>query len=230
MALGKILVIDAEPESRKALKEELCVAGYSVDEALNCEDGVRRIIEVHPDLIILDCPTPDVGGKAACSALVRICAAPIVMLSSGNSETEKVEVLNAGADDYMTKPYSVEELLARIHAILRRLARGTMPSPRHLALGELKIDFDAREVRMGENAIHLTPKEFDLLAYLAAHAGQPVPHKKLLHAVWGAKYTDQLSYLRVFVNQIRRKIEPDAAKPRYLVTEPWFGYRFVMPD
>jgi two-component system, OmpR family, KDP operon response regulator KdpE len=230
MTLGKILLIDNEPKSRHSLASSLSAAGYDVEEASGEGEGLRRIRAGPPDLIVLDSTSPDVDGKAVCHAIREMCSAPIVILSFKSGEREKVEALNSGADDFLAKPYSMDELIARVRAILRRSANRVQAGPRQVALGDLYIDFETRRVRVKECQIHLTPKEFDLLGYLVAHAGQPIPHRKLLHAVWGPNCENQLSYLRVFVNQIRRKIEPDASNPKYLVTEPWFGYRFVLPD
>ncbi len=230
MTFGKILVIDNESKSRHALTSSLSAAGYGVEEASSESEGLRRLRVNPPDLIVLDSTAPDIDGKAVCGAIREICSAPIVILSFKSGEREKVEVLNSGADDFLAKPYSMDELLARMRAILRRSANCISASPRQVASGDLHIDFETRRVRVRESPVHLTPKEFDLLGYLVAHAGQPIPHRKLLHAVWGPHCENQLSYLRVFVNQIRRKIEPDASNPRYLVTEPWFGYRFVLPE
>ena len=151
---------------------------------------------------------------------------PIIVLTVRREEEEKVEALNAGADVYVTKPFGKQELLARIRAALRRSPASATSGPRTLSTGDLEIDFETRKIRSGKKAVRLTPKEFDLLRYLVSHAGKPVPHRELLQAVWGPDYGDQTDYLRVFITHLRKKIEPNPAKPQYILTEPWIGYRF----
>ena len=171
---------------------------------------------------------PGMGGLETCRSLRTGSDIPVIILSVRNTEKDKVAALDAGADDYVTKPFGIEELLARIRAALRRSAPEGGPTA--FASPELDIDFESRRVRVRDVDVRLTPKEFDLLRYLVAHAGKPVSHRELLQAVWGPDYGDEPEYLRVFINQVRKKIEANPAKPKYIVTEPWVGYRFVAPE
>ncbi len=230
MNTGKILVIDDEPQIRRVMRMTLSAAGYEVTDAKTSVEGLQQLRAELPDLVLLDMNLPDMSGLEACRAIRNGSSIPIVILSVRNGERDKIDALNAGADDYVTKPFSMEELLARIRAVLRRTPNSPEAGPRRVSLDGLEIDFDARRVKAGDKVIHLTPKEFDLLRHLVANAGRPVSHRRLLQAVWGPDYGSQVEYLRVFINQIRKKIEPDAANPKYLVTERWFGYRFVLPD
>jgi len=230
MSSAKILVIDDEPQIRRVMRMILSASGYEVIDAKTSEEGVQKMREELPDLVLLDMNLPDVSGLDTCRVIRGGSDIPVVVLSVRNSDRDKVDALNSGADDYVTKPFSMEELLARIRAVLRRHPGSPEAGPRFIKLERMEIDFDARRVKAGDRPIHLTPKEFDLLRYLVAHAGQPVSHRRLLQAVWGPDYGSQVEYLRVFVNQIRKKIEPNAAYPRYLLTERWFGYRFVPPE
>lgn len=230
MSTGKILVVDDEPQIRRVMRMTLSASGYEVIDAKTSEEGIQRIREELPDLVLLDMNLPDVSGLESCRVIRSSSDIPVVILSVRNSERDKVDALNSGADDYVTKPFSMDELLARIRAVLRRHPSSPEAGPRCIKFDHVEIDFDARRVKAGGKLIHLTPKEFDLLRYLVAHAGQPVSHRKLLQAVWGPDYGSQVEYLRVFINQIRKKIEPDAASPKYLLTERWFGYRFVLPE
>jgi two-component system KDP operon response regulator KdpE len=166
------------------------------------------------------------GGLETCRTIRETSDVPIVVLTVLREENEKVEALDAGADDYVTKPFGKKELLARIRAALRRSPLSVTGGPRTFASGELEIDFEARKIRSGKKLVRLTPKEFDLLRYLVSHAGRPVPHRELLQAVWGPDYGDQTDYLRVFITHLRKKIEPNPAKPQYILTEPWIGYQF----
>jgi two-component system KDP operon response regulator KdpE len=200
---------------------------YEVMEARNGEEALERFRQEIPDLVLLDMNMPGIGGLETCRSLRSSSEVPIVILSVRNSEKDKVAALDAGADDYVTKPFGMEELLARIRAAFRRAPVSPEGGPHTFASAELEIDFDTRRVKVGQKDVRLTPKEFDLLRYLVAHAGKPVPHRELLQAVWGPDYGDETEYLRVFINQLRKKIEPDPSKPRYVLTEPWVGYRFA---
>ena len=173
---------------------------------------------------------PGMGGMAACREMRAGSDVAIIMLTVRNSEQDKVNALDAGADDYITKPFGMPELLARIRAALRRLPVASGSAEEIVYLSGIEIDLSTRRVRKGEAEVRLTPKEFDLLHYLIANPNVVIPHVKLLQAVWGPDYGDQVEYLRVFVNQLRRKIEPDPSAPRYLLTEPWVGYRFDLPQ
>jgi two-component system KDP operon response regulator KdpE len=230
MNAGKILVVDDEPQIRRVMRTVLSRHGYEVVDARSGSEAMARLREELPDLILLDLNLPGIGGLEACRAIRAGSEVPIIILSVRNSEKDKVEALDAGADDYVSKPFSMEELLARIRATLRRIPSSPEYGPRHLELDDLRVDFDARKVQVRNAEVHLTPKEFDLLRYLVAHAGQPVPHRKLLQAVWGPDYGHEVEYLRVFINQLRKKLESDAASPRYILTEPWIGYRFALPE
>jgi two-component system KDP operon response regulator KdpE len=170
---------------------------------------------------------PGMGGLETCRAIRDGSDIPVIILSVRNTEKDKVAALDAGADDYVTKPFGIEELLARIRAAMRRSPSSPEGGPRTFASGDFEIDFETRHVRAQGRDVRLTPKEFDLLRYLVMHAGKPVPHRELLQAVWGPDYGDEPEYLRVFVNQVRKKIEANPSKPRYIVTEPWVGYKFV---
>jgi two-component system KDP operon response regulator KdpE len=181
------------------------------------------------DLILLDMNMPGQGGIATCRELRTGSDVAIIMLTVRDSEKDKVEALDAGADDYVTKPFSTPELMARIRAALRRMPLASETGPQSLRLGDIEIDFTTRRVRAGELELRLTPKEFDLLRYLTVHSNKAVPHRELLQAVWGPDYGEQVEYLRVFVNQLRKKIEPEPSKPKYLLTEPWVGYRLSFP-
>ena len=228
MSAGKILVVDDDPQIRRVMRATLSGQHYEVLEARNGEEALARFRETLPDLVLLDMNMPGMGGLETCRSLRVGSEAPIIILSVRNSEKDKVAALDAGADDYVTKPFGMEELLARIRAALRRAPAGPEGGPHAFAAGDLEIDFDARRVRVAAREVRLTPKEFELLRYLVAHAGKPVPHRELLQAVWGPDYGDETEYLRVFINQLRKKIEADPGKPRYVVTEPWVGYRFAL--
>jgi two-component system KDP operon response regulator KdpE len=222
----KILVVDDEPQIRRTLRAALTPQGYAVTDAASGEAALDLLPAAAPDLILLDLNMPGMGGLAACRRIRDRSDASIIVLTVRGGENDKVAVLDAGADDYVTKPFSTPELLARIRAALRRAPGNPLP---RLDLGDVLIDFATRRVRLGHKELRLTPKEYDLLHYLVANANQVVPHRKLLQAVWGPEYGDESEYLRVFVNQLRKKIEPDPAHPKYLLTEPWAGYCFRMP-
>jgi two-component system, OmpR family, KDP operon response regulator KdpE len=225
LSAGRILVIDDEPQIRRIMRTELTRAGYEVDDAKTGEEGLVKVREFRPDLVLLDINMPGMGGLAACRAIRSDANAAIIMLTVHNTESAKVEALDAGADDFVTKPFSTPELLARIRAALRRLPV-SHSSPNTLRVGQLTIDFAARTVAQGTASSHLTPKELDLLRYLTQHANEAVSHRELLQAVWGPDYGDQVDYLRVFIKSLRKKIEPNPESPRYITTEPWVGYRF----
>jgi two-component system, OmpR family, KDP operon response regulator KdpE len=196
-------------------------------EAKNGEEALEALRESQPDLILLDVNMPGVSGLETCREIREKSDVPIIMLTIRSGERDKVEALDAGADDYVVKPFGIEELLARIRAALRRAAAGDFLPP--VSSAELQIDFESRKVLVQGKPIRLTPKEFALLRQLAASPGKPIPHRALLQAVWGPDYGEEAEYLRVFVNQLRKKIEPDPHHPRYILTEPWIGYRFEPP-
>lgn len=232
MSQGRILVVDDEPQIRRVLRTTLSAQGYEVFDARTGEEALLAIRDQRFDLVLLDMNMPGMGGLAACQEIRGGSEAAIIMLTVRSSELDKVAALDAGADDYITKPFGMPELLARIRAALRRVPLTAGPSREGATLGldGVEIDLTGRRVRKGGVEVRLTPKEFDLLNYLIANPNVAVPHTKLLQAVWGPDYGDQVEYLRVFVNQLRKKIELDPAKPRYLLTEPWVGYRFHLPS
>jgi two-component system KDP operon response regulator KdpE len=225
VSAGRILIVDDEPQLRRIMRTTLSSAGYEVDDARNGEESLVKLREYRPDLVLLDINMPGMGGLAACRAIRADSAVAIIMLTVRNSEADKVHALDAGADDFVTKPFSTPELLARIRAALRR-APASQAAPGRFQSGSLDIDFAARTVANGESTSHLTPKELDLLRYLTQHANEAVPHRALLQAVWGPDYGDQVDYLRVFIKNLRKKIESNPEHPRYITTEPWVGYRF----
>jgi two-component system KDP operon response regulator KdpE len=226
MSAGKVLVVDDEPQIRRVMRVILTGENYEVVEARSGEAALERFREFLPDLVLLDLNMPGMSGLEACRMIRDTSDVPIIVLTVRHEEEEKVEALDAGADDYVTKPFGKKELLARIRAAFRRAPTSAATGPRTFTAGDLEIDFDARKIRSGKKAVRLTPKEFDLLRYLVAHAGKPVSHRELLQAVWGPDYGDQTDYLRVFITHLRKKIEPNPAKPVYILTEPWIGYRF----
>ena len=229
MSLGRVLVVDDEPQIRRVLRSTLASRGYEVQDAPSGEDALAALRQSRFDLVLLDVNMPGLGGLEACREIRAGSAAAIIMLTVSDSEEDKVGALDAGADDYVTKPFGMPELLARIRAALRRLP-AYPERDQVVVVGELQINFMLRRVVASDREIRLTPKEFDLLQYLIANPNVPIPHARLLQAVWGPDYGDQLQYLRVFVNQLRKKIEPDPAHPRYILTEPWVGYTFAMAE
>jgi two-component system, OmpR family, KDP operon response regulator KdpE len=221
---ARVLVVDDEPHIVRGLKVILRKAGYQV-EAAETKQGALDALSVRPpDAMVLDLVLPDGSGVDVCADARRWTDLPIIVLSAVGDEGEKVRALDAGADDYVTKPFGVDELLARLRAALRRRGNGADPT---IAIGELEVDRSARLVRRAGKEIHLTPIEFDLLGTLAENQGRLVTHRQLLHAVWGPGYEDETHYLRVHVAHIRGKIEPDPSRPRYLITDPGVGYRLV---
>ena len=225
MSLGRILVVDDQVQIRRFMRATLVGAGYEVDDARTGEQALKKMGEFRPDLVLLDINMPGMGGLAACRAIRGDTEVAIVMLTVRNSEADKVDALDAGADDFVSKPFSTPELLARIRAALRRVPT-TRSSAARIRVGQLVIDFAARTVANGGAAAHLTPKELDLLRYLTQHANEAVTHRELLQAVWGPDYDDQVDYLRVFIKNLRKKIELNPEHPEYIITEPWVGYRF----
>jgi two-component system, OmpR family, KDP operon response regulator KdpE len=227
---ASILIVDDEPQIRRVMRTTLVAAGYVALDARSGEEGLERLRADRPDLVLLDLNLPGMGGIEVCREMRRGWEGPIIVLSVRSGDADKVQALDAGADDYVTKPFSTLELLARIRAALRRTPL-TLPErlPETLVLEDVTVDFRTRRIARRGEAIRLTPKEFDLLAYLVAHAGTVVPHARLLQAVWGPDYGDEVEYLRVFMTHLRRKIEPDPAHPRFIVTEPRVGYRLALP-
>ncbi len=223
---GNILVVDDEPQITRVLKTTLSSQGYGVRTASDGDEALQMLKEWTPDLVITDLRMPNLGGLELCRQIRAKSRIPIIVLSVKGEERIKVEALDAGADDYVTKPFGVHELLARVRATLRRAAAPEEPESPLIEAGDFRIDIATRSVRVRDREVHLTPKEFDLLIYLARHAGKVLTHRNLLAAVWGGNSVEQPEYLRVFVGHLRKKLEPDEAAPRYILTEPWVGYRF----
>jgi len=231
MSAGSILVVDDDPQIRRAMRTTLTGRGYEVADARTGEEALEALRSGSYDLVLLDMNMPGMGGIETCRLIRSTSEIAIIMLTVSNSEKDKVEALDAGADDYITKPFSTPELLARIRATLRRLPH----APEHGDLKELdhrgvEIDLASRQVNVHGRASRLTAKEFDLLSYLLARPNKTISHRELLQAVWGPDYGDELEYLRVFINRLRKKIEPDPSKPQFLVTDAWAGYRFQLPQ
>lgn len=227
MSGGKILVVDDDPQIRRVMRVRLTGLGYEIAEARSGEQALDIFREYLPDLVLLDLNMPGMGGLETCRQIRERSEVPILILTVTSGEDEKVEALDAGADDYVTKPFGMKELLARVRAALRRSPTSPGGGPQHLHAGDLEIDFETRKVSAHGRNVRLTPKEFELLRQLVAHRGKPIPHRELLQAVWGPDYGDQTEYLRVFITHLRRKLEPNPSKPRYILTEPWIGYRFA---
>ncbi|HTW65784.1 MAG TPA: response regulator transcription factor [Bryobacteraceae bacterium] len=226
MSAGRILVVDDEPQIRRIMRTALTGAGYEVDDAKTGEEAIEKLREYHPDLVLLDINMPGMGGLATCREIRAVSSAGIIMLTVRNTENDKVEALDAGADDFVNKPFSTPELLARIRAALRRVPASAQSSAARIRSGDLVIDFTGRTVSNGQRTSHLTPKELDLVRYLTSHPNEAVAHRELLQAVWGPDYGDQVDYLRVFIRNLRKKVESDPDRPEYITTEPWVGYRF----
>jgi len=230
MSLGRILIVDDDPQIRRVMKMTLTGEGYEVAEARSGEEAQMELRKSHYDLMLLDMNMPGDGGFETCKAVRAFSEISIIVLTVRNTETDKVSALDAGADDFITKPFSSPELLARIRAVLRRAPAPPEGGPRQVLLDGVEIDFQARRVLVRGEQLHLTPKEFDLLRYLVMNPNRAIPHRELLQAVWVPDYGDQVEYLRVFIKQLRRKIEARPDKPVYLLTEPWVGYRFALPE
>src|SRR6202789_3448250 len=220
-----ILVVDDESQITRVLRTSLSSHGYDIRVANDGETALEIMKDWAPDLVITDLSMPNMDGLELCRRLRAKTQIPIIVLSVRGEERTKVKALDAGADDYVTKPFGMEELLARVRANLRR-SRAEEAEMAPMIAGDFKIDPGARSVLVKDRAVHLTPKEFDLLAYLARPPRKVVPHRALLGAVWGGESTEQVEYLRVFVAQLRKKLEPSPNSPRYIVTDPWVGYRF----
>ncbi len=224
----RILVVDAEPEILR-LVESVLGEKYSIQTAASGVEALAIMARDEPDLIVLDLMMPNMDGFDVCRRIRRSSSTPVLVLSARNRPDDKVRALDLGADDFLTKPFNVEELLARIRAILRRVNRREQGTPPILVAGDLSIDFDHRSVSVSGNQVKLTPTEFHLLSELASEPGKLMTHTALLQRVWGPEYRDELEYLRVFIRRLRRKVEPDPDNPRYIVTEARAGYRFQVP-
>jgi len=225
---ARILIVDDEPQLTRVLRMGLKSRGYDVRAAADGLAGFEAFTDWHPDLVITDLAMPNVDGLELCRRVRAVSQVPIIVLSAKGEEKTKVEALDLGADDFITKPFGIDELLARVRASLRRAnAPATNEkTPTILDSGDFHVDLESREITVRGKPVHLTPKEYDLLVYFIRHAGKVLTHRTLLAAVWGGNYVEQNEYLRVFVGNLRKKLEPDLATPRYILTEPWIGYRF----
>jgi len=222
---ARILLVDDELSIQRAVGPLLRSRGYDVETAGCGEDALRMIASQAPDLIVLDLGLPDVEGTEVCRRVRAQSSVPIIVLSARGAEAEKVNALELGADDYVTKPFGPDELVARIRVALRRVSSAAEPSGR-LRAGDLTVDYDRRRVLRGDDEIRLTPKEFELLALLARNPDRVLTHRAILKSIWGANAVNSPEHLWVLMGQLRKKIEPDPSKPRYLISEPWVGYRF----
>lgn len=227
MSAIKVLIVDDEPQARRVLRTALIAHGFEVMDARDGEESLEHLRHETPDVILLDLKMPGMDGVQTCREIRERSEVPIIVVSGRTTEQEKVEALESGADDYVTKPAGIEELVARIHAVTRRPSLGS--HSRTLHLDAVAIDLESHEVKRGESVMHLTSKEFKLLYYFLQNAGKVVSHRRLLQAVWGPDYGNEVEYLRVFINQLRKKIEADPSHPKYILTEPSSGYRFA-PD
>jgi two-component system KDP operon response regulator KdpE len=224
-----ILVVDDEPQITRVLRTSLTAQGYEIRVAHDGESALELMRDWRPDLVLTDLAMPNVDGVELCRRVRSSSEVPIIVLSVREQERSKIEALDAGADDYVTKPFSMQELLARIRANLRRVpARGDLPAV--IEAGDFRIDMGDRSVRVRAQEVRLTPKEFEVLVYLARHARKVVTTRALLSAVWGPNSVEQPEYVRVFVGHLRKKLEPEPDAPRYILTEPWVGYRFEPGD
>lgn len=231
MSAAKVLVIDDDPQIRRVMRSTLTAHGYQVNDARSGEEGLEELRKSSYDLVLLDMNMPGMGGMETCRMIRSSSEIAIIMLTVNNAERQKVEALDAGADDYVTKPFSTPELLARIRATLRRLPQAPgQENLQPLVAEGVNLDLSSREVTVRGQTSRLTAREFELLSYLLARPNKTLAHRELLQAVWGPDYGDELEYLRVFINRLRKKIEPDPSKPRFLVTDAWAGYRFHLPQ
>jgi len=227
MTNASILVVDDEAQIRRVLRSTLTFRGYTISEATSGEEALDLVRKVKPDLILLDVNLPGMSGVETCRELRRSSDAPIIMLTVRNAERDKIDALDSGANDYVVKPFATGELLARIRNALRSSARGR-PLPK-IETSELAVNLETRTVDVRGHRVHMTPKEFEVLRTLVTQQGKAVAYHKLLQTVWGPDYGEEIEKVRAVIGQIRKKIEKDPARPRYILTEPWFGYRFEVP-
>jgi two-component system KDP operon response regulator KdpE len=229
MNSGPILVVDDEPQIRRVMRTTLIAEGYEVADARSGEDALERLRTEHYDLVLLDINLPGISGVETCRQIRATSDVAVIMMSVRNGQQDKVAALDAGANDYVTKPFGMPEMLARVRAALRKTIPPSGFGATIVHLGDVEIDFEARQVASRGGSMRLTAKEFDLLAYLASHANHTVSHRELLQAVWGPDYGDEQEYLHVFVNRLRKKIERSPKNPKYILTVPWVGYRLELP-
>ena len=229
MNTAKILVVDDDPQLRRVMKAALTKQGYIISDVRSGEAALEKLREERYDLVILDRNMPGMGGIEACRSIREHSDIGIIMLTVRKTELDKIEALDAGADDYITKPFSMPELLARLRANLRRSPLSPRQGASIMTFGDVQLDLDSHHVSIHGRDVRLTPKQFEVLNYLIANPNVSIPHAKILQTVWGPDYGGEAEYLHVLVNQLRKKIEPDPSKPRYILTEPWLGYRFQLP-
>ena len=226
----RILLVDDERQITRVLARSLSAKGYDVHVAADGEMALQTFNDWPPDLVVTDLNMPNINGLELCRRLRAFSKVPIIVLSVKGEERTKIEALDAGADDYVTKPFGIDELLARIRATLRRVPVEADSSRNVIQVGDFQVRLDERRVTVRSEELRLTPKEYDLMAYFLSHPGKVLTHRVLLGAVWGGDSTEQTEYLRVFIGQLRKKIEADPANPKYILTEPWIGYRFNAGD
>ena len=229
MGEGRILVVDDEPQIRRVMRATLVHEGYEVMDARSGSDALDRLHSEKFDIVLLDINMPGLTGIETCKQIRLVSDVGIIMMTVRDKESDKVAALDVGADDYVTKPFSMPEMLARIRALLRRNALLEPAGIANVWIGDVEVDFRSRRLVSKGKQIRLSAKEFDLLAYLAAHPNRAIPHEELLHAVWGPEYGEEREYLRVFVNRLRKKIEPSPQDPQFLIKEPWIGYSLKLP-
>jgi two-component system KDP operon response regulator KdpE len=222
----RILIVDDEPQIGRVMRTSLSTQGFDVRVAADGEAGLDLFNDWRPNLVITDLSMPNVEGLELCRRIRLVSDVPLIVLSVKSEERVKVQALDAGADDYITKPFGMDELLARIRATLRRTSSKASKDSAVIEVGDFRVDPQAHKAEVRGSEVHLTPKEFELLVFLVQHPGMVLTHHKLLGAIWGGDYTEQTEYLRVFIGQLRKKIETDPANPKYILTEPWIGYRF----
>jgi two-component system KDP operon response regulator KdpE len=227
---GRVLVVDDDPQIRRVMRTTLDAKGYEVDEAASGEQALELARAEKYDLVVLDINLPGKSGIETCREIRAVSITPIIMLTVRDSGEDKIEALDAGAFDYVTKPFAMGELLARIRAVLRRTPSIAISGITHLKLDDVEVNFESRRVIVGGKPVRLTSKEFDLLLYLATHRNRTIPHRELLREVWGSEHVDERKYLRVFVNRLRKKIEVSPRDPKFLLTEPFVGYRLQTPE
>jgi two-component system, OmpR family, KDP operon response regulator KdpE len=223
-----LLVVDDEPQIRRVLQATLLNAGYDVIEAKNGQEGIERVLRERPDLVLMDFNLPDMSGPETCRKIRLSFKGPVIMVTVRNSERDKIEALDSGADDYVVKPFVMGELLARVRAALRR-SNTEEPLPK-IETPELSVDLEKRIVDVRGERIHLTPREFEVLRLLVIEQGKPLTYRKILQTVWGPDYGEETENLRVVINQLRKKIEKHPAHPRFILTEHCVGYRFQLPS
>jgi len=229
MPRGSILIVDDDTQIQRVMRVSLKAEGYGAECTGTGEEALERVRAGKYDLVLLDINLPGISGLSTCREIRSFSGIPVIMMTVRDTEKDKVQALDLGADDYVEKPFGMSEMLARIRAALRRAIAPAESGPSHLRLGEIDIDFRNRRVVTPKEQLRLTSKEFGLLSYFAAHPNRPIPHEELLQAVWGRGYERDYEYLRVFVNRLRKKIETCPAHPKYLLKEPWFGYRLNVP-